>query len=107
MWDFAAGILPSWRKMQIPAMFVAPAHDVQATPKAVGELMADYGAKEKSYSTLPASDITRFGKRITCSCSARHWNGSPRARSTEFVREPCRVGYSDTPSTLRQFAIAQ
>ena len=34
-------------KMQIPAMFVAPAHDVQATPKAVGELMTDYGAKEK------------------------------------------------------------
>jgi pimeloyl-ACP methyl ester carboxylesterase len=34
-------------KMQIPAMFVAPVHDVQATPKNVGELMADYGAKEK------------------------------------------------------------
>ena len=34
-------------KMQIPAMFVAPAHDVQATPKAVGELMTDYGAREK------------------------------------------------------------
>jgi pimeloyl-ACP methyl ester carboxylesterase len=34
-------------KMQIPAMFVAPAHDAQATPKSIGELMADYGAKEK------------------------------------------------------------
>ena len=34
-------------KMQTPAMFVAPAHDVQATPKNVAALMADYGAKEK------------------------------------------------------------
>lgn len=34
-------------KMQTPAMFVAPAHDVQALPKSVGELMADYGGKEK------------------------------------------------------------
>ena len=41
--------------MQIPAMFVAPAHDVQATPKNVGELMADYGAKEKVLLDLACS----------------------------------------------------
>ena len=34
-------------KMQTPAMFVAPAHDVQATPKNVADLMASYGGKEK------------------------------------------------------------
>ncbi|HYI97083.1 MAG TPA: alpha/beta hydrolase [Bryobacteraceae bacterium] len=34
-------------KMQIPALFVAPVHDVQATPKTIVELMADYGAKDK------------------------------------------------------------
>jgi len=35
------------RKMQIPALLVAPAHDAQVTPKSTGELMSDYGAKEK------------------------------------------------------------
>lgn len=34
-------------KMQIPVLLIAPAQDKQVLPKNVGELMADYGAKEK------------------------------------------------------------
>lgn len=50
-------------KMQIPAMFVAPVHDVQATPKNVGELMTDYGAKEKLLLDLGCSSHNALWER--------------------------------------------
>lgn len=34
-------------KMQIPILLVAPAHDKQVSPKNVGDLLSDYGAKDK------------------------------------------------------------
>ena len=50
-------------KMQTPAMFVAPAHDVQALPKNVGDLMADYGAKEKILLDLACSSHNALWER--------------------------------------------
>ena len=79
MSGFADGTPPSSAKMQTPAMFVAPAHDVQALPKNVGDLMADYGAKEKSCLTWRALVTTLCGSETTC-CSFRHrWSGCPKA----------------------------
>jgi pimeloyl-ACP methyl ester carboxylesterase len=50
-------------KMKTPALFVAPAHDVQATPVNVGYLMADYGAKEKILLDLACSSHNALWER--------------------------------------------